>query len=71
MLDADVPEAALANYSPREGRRLVAEEEMAWRYDCREVGGLPQGTHVLSVSSDGDATSSLTHVITWPHDPLL
>jgi hypothetical protein len=67
MLDENVYFRAF--YSPKKERKRILEDQLKWRFECKEVSGLPQGTHVLSVSTDEfspDKPSSLTHVITWP-----
>jgi len=68
FLDENVPADKLKNYSPSDARVAWTGKKYVGN-ECKEINGLPEGTHVLSVSSapnkDTELQSGLSHVVMW------
>ena len=70
-LDANVQDIGAdwkQKYSPSANRVQLTKHQGVGN-ECKEFSDLPEGTHVVSISTDAaqpSHTTALTHVIMWP-----
>lgn len=67
-LDSNVPDDKLKGYTPSSNRKEWTKKKYVGN-ECKALEELPQGQHVISVSTQGAPekhTTGLSHVIFWP-----
>jgi hypothetical protein len=63
-IDTNKPNAAKGAYEPSENRILWTKKRYVGM-ECKELSEIPTGTHVLSVSNQGDKPIQISHLIVW------
>ena len=67
-LDSNVPDDKLKGYTPGSKRQVWTKKKYVGN-ECKALEELPQGQHVISISTEGAPekhTTGLSHVIFWP-----
>lgn len=64
FLDPNVLITSKESYKPSD-RRLEWTKKRYVGFECKELGDIPQGTHVVSISNGGDKGIEISHLVKW------
>ena len=63
-IDVNAVDATKQSYQPS-NNRVVWTKKKYVGFECKELSGIPAGTHVVSVSNNGTKLIELSHMILW------